>query len=203
MIIDNIDILIEESNLNDIDIMLNEIGSEINELSNAGKTAALIGAGISSTIGGGLAGIHGGASAIAGATSLSGVGALGGAAIVLSNLAPLLILSGIGYGIYRFVTRISKYEAQIKKYEDLISKTQDLNQKQKLQSKLSIIKTNLASSQERARKERTRIIEDTKLLKARVAEMERTPNTDAQALGKLKKKLDARMKVMNKINAAI
>lgn len=122
---------------------------------------------------------------------------------ILGTSAGLLAVAGIGYGIYRLFSNISRSKELIKKYEFNKSSVKDSKAKAAINEKIQNAKDKLALAQERAKKEKAKEMQKTQDLKDKLNQLKSSKNPNKQEIDKLQKKLDARMKVMSKIDSII
>ena len=117
----------------------------------------------------------------------------------IGDIAPGLAIAGIAgaYLIYKFFKsltytnhKIKQLEIKVKEYPELKPKLEKLyKNKEEIQKKLRI--------------ENNNFIEKSKLMKAKIAELEKSKSPDKEEIANLKIKLEKRMKFINKIGAKI
>jgi hypothetical protein len=117
----------------------------------------------------------------------------------IGDVAPGLAIAGIAgaYLIYKFFKSLTYTNHKIKQLEIKVKEYPELK------PKLEKLYKNKEEIQKKMRVENNNFIEKSKLMKAKLTELERSKSPDKEEIASLKIKLEKRMKFINKIGAKI
>ena len=141
------------------------------------------------------------------AASSIGSKVLGTGTIAGGAASGIFGIAGIGYGIYRYFTSVKKRRESVDKLKSKISSASSNEEKSRLTNELKKAESNLQKSIDRATKEKAGLIEKTKKLdqdiKSRKSKLSSMSESEKEKLDKDIKKLEARKKILSKLEINI